>query len=273
MRKFLINLVEFYYVNVNSFNFYTLRLLTNFSLHLSKNKMSSNTDIIQSLNTRLSKAESDVKRLMKEIASIKGSMLQLVNENPTSMHVKREFSTDATDNFDDVLDTQPPKRFKQSPTQSDFTYNSDHIVVYTDGACENNGKKKAKAGIGVWFGNNHALNYSAPVIGKATNNVAEIQACIKAIDIVYELGNKKLLIKTDSQFVINAMTSWIVKWKKNNWTLSTGGEVKNKEEFIKLDQCCNKMDSIKWEYVAGHKGIEGNEGADQLARKGALNYR
>ena len=31
------------------------------------------------------------------------------------------------------------------------------VVVYTDGACENNGRKGAKAGIGVWFGENNPL--------------------------------------------------------------------------------------------------------------------
>lgn len=29
--------------------------------------------------------------------------------------------------------------------------------VYTDGACSSNGKEEAKAGIGVWFGDNHPL--------------------------------------------------------------------------------------------------------------------
>lgn len=32
-----------------------------------------------------------------------------------------------------------------------------YVVVYTDGACTKNGRKAAKAGIGVWFGNSHPL--------------------------------------------------------------------------------------------------------------------
>ena len=31
------------------------------------------------------------------------------------------------------------------------------IVVYTDGACRNNGYHGASAGIGVWFGEDHPL--------------------------------------------------------------------------------------------------------------------
>jgi len=29
--------------------------------------------------------------------------------------------------------------------------------VFTDGACSNNGKNKASAGAGIWFGNGHPL--------------------------------------------------------------------------------------------------------------------
>lgn len=44
------------------------------------------------------------------------------------------------------------KRSKQ-----DFQMENGYVVVYVDGACENNGRKGAKAGIGVWFGDNHLL--------------------------------------------------------------------------------------------------------------------
>ena len=50
------------------------------------------------------------------------------------------------------------------------------VVVFTDGACEGNGKASAKAGIGVYWSADHPWNVSEPVKGdKATNNVAEIQ--------------------------------------------------------------------------------------------------
>lgn len=32
-----------------------------------------------------------------------------------------------------------------------------YVQVYTDGACENNGKPNARAGYGVWFGDDHPL--------------------------------------------------------------------------------------------------------------------
>lgn len=32
-----------------------------------------------------------------------------------------------------------------------------YIHVYTDGACRNNGRQNAAAGLGVWWANNHLL--------------------------------------------------------------------------------------------------------------------
>lgn len=42
-----------------------------------------------------------------------------------------------------------PKRLKMD--------DKDYVIVYTDGACPSNGRKGAKAGIGVWFGANSSL--------------------------------------------------------------------------------------------------------------------
>lgn len=33
----------------------------------------------------------------------------------------------------------------------------DYVNVFTDGACSSNGYKNARAGIGVWFQDNHPL--------------------------------------------------------------------------------------------------------------------
>ena len=38
--------------------------------------------------------------------------------------------------------------------------------VYTDGACPNNGKGGARAGVGVWWGPEHPLNYSRRATGE-----------------------------------------------------------------------------------------------------------
>ncbi|XP_064483380.1 ribonuclease H1-like isoform X2 [Ornithodoros turicata] len=146
----------------------------------------------------------------------------------------------------------------------DLTSDDDMLHVYTDGACTANGKKGAKAGIGVYWGHNHPMNVSERISGRQTNNRAEIQAAVKAMQQAKSMGGCNLTIYTDSQFMIQSVTSWMPAWVKNNWQLSNGGPVKNKEDFQDLLRAAEGL-NVKWVHVRGHRGIEGNERADQLA--------
>ena len=59
------------------------------------------------------------------------------------------------------------------------------MKIYTDGACTNNGRKNAKAGYGIYFGENDPRNTSGLIEGiKQTNNVAELTAILYVYDIV-----------------------------------------------------------------------------------------
>ena len=147
------------------------------------------------------------------------------------------------------------------------------VIVYTDGACENNGKVGAKAGYGVYWADGHPLNRGEPA-SRATNNVGEIEAITESVKIAHDKGVTKLKIHTDSMFVINCMTKWINGWKKNGWKKSDGQPVKNRVELEALDRAItNSGMKIVWEHVRGHVGIHGNEMADELARQGAQKFQ
>lgn len=148
------------------------------------------------------------------------------------------------------------------------------VHVYTDGSCENNGKKSAVAGFGVYFDEDHPLNASEPVTGRPTNNSGEIQAAIRAIYSAQSAGVKRLNIFSDSQFLINSVCKWFTGWKHNNWTLKSGKPVANSVDYKKLDELIESGNMlIKWSYIAAHKGHEGNEAADRLAKEGAQKYK
>jgi len=91
------------------------------------------------------------------------------------------------------------------------------MFVYTDGACSNNGKSNAVAGIGIFFGPNDARNVSRPVIGKQTNNVAELTAIIEVYPILKQdiLSGKEIIILSDSQYAIRCCTTYGEKCSKN----------------------------------------------------------
>jgi ribonuclease HI len=158
-----------------------------------------------------------------------------------------------------------------------------YYEVYTDGACTKNGKKGAKAGIGVFWSSvsgsqANSLNLSEPVKGdRATNNVGERQAITCCIKQAIEQGIDKLLVYSDSQFTISCVEDWMPKWKRNGWKKVDGQDVINKIDLedldLRLKEARTHNIQIKFQHIRGHHGIAGNEAADRLAVAGAKMHR
>lgn len=150
------------------------------------------------------------------------------------------------------------------------------IEVYTDGACRNNGKLNASAGIGAYFPQHLSLNISEPLPYefKPTNQKAELYAIIKAIETsINVFGDScEIIIYTDSQYSIQCIKEWIFNWKRNGWVTKEGKPVVNRKLIEQLDCLFNKH-SVKMVKVKGHSGNYGNEMADRLAVEGINKYQ
>ncbi|XP_071372703.1 ribonuclease H1 isoform X3 [Centroberyx affinis] len=182
----------------------------------------------------------------------KRSYSQVEEEEPSAKRVK-----------------QAEEDSRSAPENTDgFTYMGDSVVVYTDGCCSANGQRGARAGIGVYWGRNHPLNVADRLEGRQTNQRAEIQAACRALEQAKQKNIKKLVLYTDSKFTINGVTSWVKTWKLNGWRLKSGGQITNKEDFVKLDKLNAELDVV-WMHIPGHAGYHGNEEADRLSRVGA----
>ena len=97
--------------------------------------------------------------------------------------------------------------------------------------------------------------------------MSEIQAATEAVTIAgKEEGIQKLLIHTDSQFLINC-SGWIAGWKKKGWVTAKGEPVKNKDDLMALDEqhSSTKGLEVKWTLT---KGEPGNKAANELAVAG-----
>lgn len=167
------------------------------------------------------------------------------------------------------------KRRKIATSEADVDHfvntqiTSDILVVYTDGACSDNGNVTlAKAGIGVWFGKDDKRNVSERLPGELqTNNRAEIYAAIRALEIIND-PKVDIEIRSDSKNLINSMTVWYHKWESTNWK---NGKILNRDLLERLlHMCKQRTGKIIWTHVAGHSGEYGNEEADKLATRGAL---
>ena len=147
--------------------------------------------------------------------------------------------------------------------------NYDKFIVYTDGACRNNGKSNALSSIGIYFSNRNLKkldNISEIVEGNNhTNNIAELTAINKSLRIIKENDIKlPVQLYTDSQYSIKTLTKWYPNWSEK--------DKKTKKNIPLLTDTYNLVCDIKPElnYVKAHtnNGDEhslGNAIADQLA--------
>ena len=137
------------------------------------------------------------------------------------------------------------------------------IEVYTDGSCLKN------PGNGGWafiVNNRGTISSRSGYAIKTTNNQMELTAAIKAIEFLSDY--KEMFIYTDSNYVKNGITSWIINWKKNNWVTTSRKRVKNQELWKRLDQL-NSSKKIEWKWVKAHDTNKLNNEVDFLARKSA----
>ena len=80
--------------------------------------------------------------------------------------------------------------------------------IYTDGSALYNGKPNCVSGYGIHFDKNVFPDVSQKVIGsKHSNNIAELTAIIKAIEIVKKVTTP-ITIYTDSRYSILCATTF-----------------------------------------------------------------
>ena len=135
----------------------------------------------------------------------------------------------------------------------------DKIVIYTDGACKGN------PGPGGWGAIIIENDIETELYGKednTTNNIMEMTAAIKALE--FFSIKKNMILYTDSNYLKLGITSWVYRWKKNNWVNSKKEIVKNKSYWITLDKL-NNLHDIEWKWVKAHSGDKYNDRADILA--------
>lgn len=153
----------------------------------------------------------------------------------------------------------PNTVFRGIPTYGNITryvHRRDHriFLVYTDGACLNNGQPNPKAGWAFVHGPSKAselgdqparcvsgrLENKGPFGDKAnqTSNRAELRAVIQALRFRYWPGEwattpnepfRKMVIATDSEYVVEGATNWVRHWLRNGWKKADGSDVKNKD--------------------------------------------
>jgi ribonuclease HI len=134
------------------------------------------------------------------------------------------------------------------------------IEIFTDGACLGNPGPGGWAAILRFDGKEKEITGSERA---TTNNRMELMAAIRALEAVKI--KSKIILHTDSRYVMDGITIWMARWKTNGWKTADKKPVKNADLWRELETQAQRHE-IDWRWVRGHSGHDENERVDQLAR-------
>ena len=135
------------------------------------------------------------------------------------------------------------------------------IVIHSDGGCHGN------PGPGGWAATLSYGPHTREISGgepATTNNRMELRAAIEALDALKEPC--EVAFYTDSEYVKNGVTRWLATWKWNGWRTKSKKPVKNEDLWRALDAATSQH-KVKWHWLKGHAGHDGNERCDLLANE------
>ncbi|MGZ8299404.1 MAG: ribonuclease HI [Rhodoplanes sp.] len=142
-----------------------------------------------------------------------------------------------------------------------------HVTIHTDGACSGNPGPGGWGAILEWNGHRRELKGGEP---HTTNNRMELTAAIMALAALKRPCT--VAIHTDSQYLRQGITGWILSWKRNGWRTADKKPVKNVDLWQRLDAALAPH-TVRWHWVRGHAGHDLNERADELAREAIRELR
>lgn len=160
------------------------------------------------------------------------------------------------------------------------------VLVYTDGSCLGNGGAGSRAGWAVQYGavdGMDAAGYYGLLercgpfgdMGLQTSNRAELRAAIAAArGLGAPKGIRKLVIATDSEYVVDGATKWARRWMEKGWTTTFGKAVKNQDLWLALlGEVERHWESNQIEIAFWRIPRKWNNEADAAAKEAALSTR
>ena len=173
------------------------------------------------------------------IKTINDDISKSINNNLNNYYTKIEFDLSLVNTFKDLLLKLPEhislkmkyddllfhynnikNKYEESIQQNisltinecnqSFKSQESQIIIYTDGACKGN-PGDGGWGVIILFDNKETKLYGGQE--NTTNNQMELLATIKALQYFKE--PKNIQINTDSKYVKNGITYWIISWNSS----------------------------------------------------------
>ena len=148
------------------------------------------------------------------------------------------------------------------------------IAIFSDGGCRGN------PGPGAWAyviqdHEGAVLKEKAGTDEYTTNNKMELLGVIEGLKelkkLLPSLNREALLqrvvVVTDSKYVVDGMNSWVEGWRSRGWKKADGKSPENVDLWMNLTEATTPFFEVKFQWVRGHGGHPQNERCDQLANK------
>jgi len=136
---------------------------------------------------------------------------------------------------------------------------SKRLTIYTDGACSGNPGPGGWGAILIYNDTEKELSGGEVL---TTNNRMELTAALEALKALKRPCSVDLY--TDSQYVRQGITQWMINWKRRGWKTADNKPVKNEDLWRALDEMAQRHD-VAWHWVKGHADNPLNVRADELA--------
>lgn len=145
------------------------------------------------------------------------------------------------------------------------------VAIYADESCLGNGREGDNPGgaAGVIEHLNPATqrltrwDYWISEPG-TTNNRMALRSAIEAFRVIGRKGGRfRVLLTSDSKYLVDGATDWMHGWHKKGWR-RTGGAIENLALWHELSEA-TAPHLHEWQWVKGHVGHPQNEYANDLA--------
>ena len=134
------------------------------------------------------------------------------------------------------------------------------IEIFSDGACSGN---PGPGGFGTILRSGRHEKELSGYHPQTTNNQMELLGAIRGLEALKKPC--RVVVTTDSQYVIKGMTEWVEAWIARGWKTAAKKPVLNQGLWQRLVDLCARH-QVEWVWVKGHNGHDENERCDELAR-------
>ncbi|KAJ6485216.1 ribonuclease H-like domain-containing protein, partial [Mycena vulgaris] len=163
----------------------------------------------------------------------------------------------------ETLDAKPSPEEKRAKFYGPvYEVDKRGIKAYTDGSCLDNGTSGARAGAGVYLGDNNKYNASLRVAGDQTNNRGELLSILYCLSTIP--ADRCLDIYSDSEYAIRSIVYWAPKHAESGWKCANADLLQDIVSWIQYRSC-----PVHFFHVKAHSGNHHNDAADAAAKAGA----